>query len=272
MSFLNEDKKKFDVAKSAIQSYAQVLSSIKGALSPHQKNWEEFSLKVYAKGLTTSPIPIKRANYFDALDLNINLIENKLKIFCSGERLSIDLRGQSQKTFSLELKSIFDELKIVYDFNESELEAEDYSDYNETAVLELWSIIREVYFSLLKFKGEKLDETSNINFWAHHFDIAMLVFNGKIISDQDPNNWDYSREQMNFGLSFGDSEIANPYLYVTQYPFNSEMYNLKLLHNGYWHKEGWSGAVKEIREIESYSDLNLIVNEFFSSVYKYSKK
>ena len=89
---------------------------------------------------------------------------------------------------------------------------------------------------MMTFKGDKLKETSNINFWTHRFDLAMLMFNGKLISGQDPNNWDYSREQMNFGFSFGDEVITNPYFYITQYPFNDKLFELNLTHGAYWHK------------------------------------
>jgi len=257
-------------AKATIQNYAQVLSDIKGSLSAHQKNWEEFSLKVYAKGLTTTPIPIKRKNYFDALDLNLNLVEHKLKIFCAGERLSIDLKGQSQIKFAEELKSILNNLQIEYTIPADKFTDSASGKYLHESVEEIWAILRQVYFAMLQFKSDKLEETSSINFWPHHFDLAVLMFNGKIIPGQDPQNWDYSREQMNYGFSFGDTAIENPYFYITQYPFNEKLFELPLTKEAYWHKEGWKGAVLEISEYKLLTKFSSSANELFNSVFNYS--
>ncbi len=262
----------FNNAKIAMQNYAQVISDVKGSFSAHQKNWEEYSLKVYAKGLTTTPIPIKRKNYFDALDLNINMVEHKLKIFCAGERLSVDLKGQSQIEFAEELKEILKTLQIEYVFEENKFTDLTFGEYKEESIEEIWAILKEVYFAMLKFKSDKLEEASNINFWAHHFDLAMLMFNGKIISDQDPDNWDYSREQMNYGFSFGDDAITTPYFYITQYPFNNKMFELDLPEKAYWQKDGWQGAVFEIEKYESLEEIRNINDRLFSLIYEYSIK
>lgn len=265
-------KKNFINDRTTIQNYAQVLSDVKGSLSSHQKNWEEYSLKIYAKGLTTTPIPIKRSNYFDALDLNINLVEHKLKIFCAGERLSIDLKGQSQIEFADELKSIFNNLQIEYTIPANKFTGSTFAKYSQETVEEIWKILREVYFSMLQFRSDKLEETSSINFWAHHFDLAMLMFNGKMIPEQDSQNWDYSREQMNYGFSFGDTAIENPYFYITQYPFNDKLFELQLVDGAYWNKEGWQGAVMEIKEYDSLTEFSSDVSKLFNSVYRFAKK
>ena len=262
----------FKSAREIIQKYAQVISDVKGTFSVHQKNWEEYSLKVYAKGLTTTPISIKRKNYYDALDLNINMVEHKLKIFCAGERHSIELVGQTQIEFAKELEKILRELKINYIITIEKFSSSKSGEYLNESVEEIWAIIREIYFAMITFKGDKLEETSNINFWSHHFDLAMLMFNGKLISGQDPNNWDYSREQMNYGFSFGDEAITNPYFYITQYPFNDKLFEFNLTSDAYWHKAGWKGAVLEIKEYETLSEIRVKALELYKLVYKHSIK
>lgn len=269
MNIVNND---FYNAKNLIQNYAQALSDVKGAFSAHQKNWEEYSLKVYAKGLTTTPIPIKRGDYFDALDINLNMVEHKVGIFCAGERLSIELKGQSQYQFVNQLKSELKSLDIEYLIHEDKLSDSLEYNYLNKYVERIWHILREIYFGMLEFRSNKLEEMSNINFWPHHFDLAMLMFNGKIISDQDSENWDYSREQMNYGFSFGDEAIKDPYFYITQYPFNNKMLELKLTGDAYWHKENWKGAVLEIKHYESLSEIHFKAVELYELVYKYSKK
>ena len=48
------DYNTFAKTRDTIQLYAQLISAIKGKLVPHQKNWEEYSLKVYSKGFTST--------------------------------------------------------------------------------------------------------------------------------------------------------------------------------------------------------------------------
>jgi Family of unknown function (DUF5996) len=236
---LNSWKQTFD----KIHSYSQLLSDIKSKFTPHQKNWEEHSLKVYAKGLTTTSIPAIRNGSVEALDLNLNFVEHKLKIISKNERLSLDLDNYTVAQFSKVLVKILNDLGIDYKLPEGRFNENDDNSYQATAVENYWDALKQIYFILLRFKGSLLEETSNINFWPHHMDLALLVFNGKLIPGKDPKDWDNSREQMNFGFSPGDSGIPEPYFYVTAYPFPEKTISKSLPGRAYWNKEGWKGAV-----------------------------
>jgi len=232
-----------------LKSYADVLSFIKGTLTPHQKNWEEYSLRVYAKGLTTTPIPYETEDKIEALDLNLNFNEHKLKIFAGKVRDEIVLAGQSQTEFVDELKEKLNRYGVKIEIPSDKFNIAEKKEYNKEVVELYWDALRSVYFALLSFKGSIIEETSNINFWAHHFDLAMLWFSGNLIEGQDPENWDYSREQMNFGFSAGDSEITEPYFYITAYPFPDETVNYNLSGSAYWHTEGWKGAILKYNDL-----------------------
>ena len=253
MKLPNIDYKDFSQTRNTIQLYAQLLSALKGKLVPHQKNWEEFSLKTYAKGFTTGPIPVETENGIEALDLNLNLIEQKLKLFFGSSRDEIDHQQNNIKSFTDEFVSKIKSYGIT-DFEPDEkFYSEENLTYDETEVKKLWDTFRQIYFLLLKFRGTALFETSNINFWAHHFDIALLVFSGELIDGQDPQNWDYSREQMNFGFSSGDDGVGQPYFYVTAYPFDEKLFEIELPVFARWQKEGWKGVVVEYDQLLNYS-------------------
>ena len=259
------DYLKFKLTKDTIQLYAQLLSAIKGKFTPHQKNWEEFSLKIYAKGFTTTPIPIETGNGIEALDLNLNIVEHKLKIFFADKRESVDLLQPNIKAFTNELVSKLESYNIKIDLDDKFLSDKDFN-YSTSESEKLWTVIRLISFALLEFKGKQLLETSNINFWAHHFDLAMLMFTGRLIPDQDPENWDYSREQMNFGFSLGDEGITEPYFYITAYPFPTNAFNKTLPGNMFWHTEGWNGAVMKYRELLVKGELEIKLKEFLEKV------
>jgi len=241
----------FSKTRDTVQIFAQLISTIKGKLVPHQKNWEEYSLKVYAKGFTTTSIPIQTDNGIEALDLNINLIEHKLKIFFKDYRDEISLETKTISEFTQKLIEILSSYEIEIEKPDNKYFAEDGLIYEKVEVEKLWNLFRQVYFLLLKLRGSTLKEASNINYWPHHFDLAILMFSGKLIDDQEPSNWDYSREQMNFGLSSGDTGIPQPYFYVTAYPFDNRLLKIKLPDYAEWHTEGWNGLVVKLEKLKN---------------------
>ena len=253
--FPNFGNENFSNTRNTIQLYAQLISAIKGNLVPHQKNWEEYSLKIYAKGFTTTSIPIQTDGGIEALDLNLNIIEHKLKMFYKDNRNEISLEQTSIAEFTQKLFEIFELHKITIEKLDDKFYTTDQLQYNKIEVSNLWNLFRQAYFLLLKFRGSTLKETSNINFWPHHFDLAMLVFSGKLVDGQNISNWDYSREQMNFGLSSGDSGITEPYFYITAYPFDKALLNIKLPAFAEWHTEGWNGLVVKLSNIANHKEV-----------------
>lgn len=243
------DYKEFSKTRNTLQLYAQLLSAVKGKYVPHQKNWEEFSLKTYAKGFTTGPIPIETDNGIEALDLNLNLIEHKLKLFFGDKRDEIDLHKNNIVDFTKVLSNKLSSYGINEFQPEEKFLAKDELIYDENEGRKLWNTFRQIYFLLLEFRGSTLLETSNINFWAHHSDMALLVFSSKIIDGKDQHDWDNSREQMNFGFSSGDQRVGQPYFYVTAYPFDEKLFEINLPDFARWQKEGWKGVVVELDKL-----------------------
>jgi len=237
------DGEDFIKTRNSLKSIMQILSEISGELIPHQKNWEEFSLKFYGKGLTTSAIPIVNNGVIELLDLKLNLEDFQIELVKNVQTEILPLDNNLRSEFILSFKSALEKLGIVNinldwkKFEETELY------FNPIELRNIWIILRYLYSAFLEFNGNVLEETSSIQVWPHHFDLAMLLFSGRIIPDQNPNNWDYSREQMNFGFSFGDGETGEPYLYITMYPFQEKILETKLPADAYWHTEGWNGAV-----------------------------
>lgn len=251
-----------------IQAYSRLLSDIKSTFTPHQKNWEEYSLKIYAKGFTTTPIPVDINNRVEAMDLNLNFVEHKLKIFIGKERLSIDLDRHSAKSFSNELIKIFNEQGIDYKLPEEKFSNETNREYDLIYTQKYWDAVKQTYFVLQKFRGNLLEETSNINFWPHHMDLALLIFSGRIIPGKDPSDWDNSREQINFGFSPGDDGTAEPYFYITAYPFPENVFTKKLPDGSYWHQKGWKGAVMNYSALLNNNVPDESLSNFFNSVKK----
>jgi len=58
-----------------------------------------------------------------------------------------------------------------------------------------------------------------------------------------------SDKQMNFGFTFGDESIPEPYFYITAYPLPDAFPGLSLPPGATWHNQGFSGAVLLYRSL-----------------------
>jgi hypothetical protein len=77
---------------------------------------------------------------------------------------------------------------------------------------------------------------SPVRTWPHHFDIATLI---TLEAAEDPEKM----RSVGVGMTPGDSSYAEPYVYVTPWPYPKEPTLSSLEGNGTWHTEGWIGAV-----------------------------
>ncbi|MCK5346121.1 MAG: hypothetical protein KAR20_22075, partial [Candidatus Heimdallarchaeota archaeon] len=127
--FFDLDLSEWKDTRDILQSYALLLSDIKSTFTPHQKNWEEHGLKIYAKGLTTTAIPVIVKGNIETLDLNLNLIEHSLKIFCGRSRLSIPLENQSSLSLAKETVVMLNVLGVEYSFDEKNFSADNSGEY-----------------------------------------------------------------------------------------------------------------------------------------------
>ena len=87
---------------------------------------------------------------------------------------------------------------------------------------------RAVSAAFAEFRAGIPEETSPLMVWPGHFDLAMMWLPGEKISDQDPQDEEYSDKQMNFGFTLGDEGIPEPYFYVTAYPLADAFADLDL--------------------------------------------
>ncbi len=91
----------------------------------------------------------------------------------------------------------------------------------------------ERYYSnavlLLDDVVERTNGASTVRCWPHHFDIATLI-------SIEPG------KTIGIGLSPGDAAYAEPYSYITPFPYPPRE-TLPELASGHWHTSEWIGAV-----------------------------
>jgi hypothetical protein len=77
---------------------------------------------------------------------------------------------------------------------------------------------------------------SLVRCWPHHFDVASLI---TLDAGRDAEE----ARSIGVGFSPGDSSYAQPYFYVTPWPYPEADALPPLPHGARWHREGWTGAV-----------------------------
>ena len=102
---------------------------------------------------------------------------------------------------------------------------------------------------MTEFRAGIREETSPIQLWPHHFDLSMLWLPGEKIPGQDPDDEEYADKQMNFGFTFGDAGIPEPYFYVSAYPQPDALPSIDLPVGTVWHTDGFNGAVLTYRNL-----------------------
>jgi hypothetical protein len=93
-------------------------------------------------------------------------------------------------------------------------------------------------FLVLRALADANAGASGVRCWPHHFDIATLLPGGRP-----------GLENIGVGLSPGDQRYADPYFYVSPWPYPAGV--LPALASGFWHTAGWTGAVLPSGSIEA---------------------
>lgn len=226
--------------RDTLHGYCKVLGAIRRATSRRQRHWGHITLQTTAEGLTTTPIPASGSS----VELRLDLTRHRLEIVASGgERHEQALEGQSAVRFHSEILAVLERLGLQPEVDTSTFADEVAGEWNRQAIDNFWRAWVQIDAIFKTFKGERRHETSPVQLFPHHFDLALSWYSGRLVPDQDPADEERSDEQMTFGFTTGDAEIAEPYFYATAYPQPEGFVGSDLPAEADWHEEGFSGAV-----------------------------
>jgi hypothetical protein len=227
--------------RDALRDYSQVLGAWLKTCRPRRKHWWHVSLRPSLSGLTTGVIHAGVDIELE-LDLSEGLLLGRTS---NGERLTEKLLGQPAAVFAAGIREFMlaagvDRSCIPErtDFNTS-----GYAGYSAEHAYRLGRAFNATSAAMELFRANIRRETSPIQLWPHHFDLSMVWLPGEKIPGQDAEDEEYSDKQMNFGFTFGDDAIPEPYFYVTAYPLPGAFPSLPLPAGTTWQSEGFSGAV-----------------------------
>lgn len=255
--------------RDTITTYAQIVGKVRRAMMPKQKHWWHISLRIGATGLTTTPIP---ANGF-VYEITLDFIHHRLLIQTNkGDEREFPLVGQSAANFCTKLIDELGALNITPDIDHTLFQDETLGTYDETAVSTMWQVFTQIDAAFKSFKGSIRGETSPVQLWPHHFDMAMLWITGRLVDGQDPENEEYADEQVNFGFSTGDSIIPDAYFYATAYPTPDDLVKRPLPDPAYWYTQGFTGAILMYEAVASADNPTSTLRQFLDAAREAASK
>jgi hypothetical protein len=228
-------------SRDAIHAYTRVLGGWAKKLRLKRKHWWQISLRTSLRGLSTGVL------YADPdFEIELDLQQSRLLVSLSNGQVHIEsLSGQAPAMLAENIKSYLGDNGVDTSLAPeiSEEMNVDHPAYTRTGSELIFDVLRYVAAQMEIFRASIREETSPIQLWPHHFDLSMLWLPGSRIPDQDPDNEEYADKQMNFGFTFGDATIPEPYFYITAYPLPESFPALKLPAGTRWYTESFNGAV-----------------------------
>ena len=233
----------------AVHAYTQVLGDWLGSCLPRRKHWWQLTVQPSIKGISTGLVQAG----ID-FELEIELAQDRLRgQVAGGEEFSEPLTGRpaaelAERVQVFLLDNGIDPELIPADKGRQR-DTRATPDYSVEIAASLGATLRSVKAAFSIFQAGIREETSPIQLWPHHFDLGMLWLPGGKIPGQDPANEEYADKQMNFGFTFGDEGIPEPYFYITAYPLPDAFPGLSLPPGTKWYTEGFNGAVLTYRSL-----------------------
>ena len=231
----------FAATRDALQAYSRIPGAWIKACRARRKHWWHISLRPSLFGVTTGVVYTDAVNFEVELNLHASCLSARTS---DGQTLDIELHGQAAAAVEAQLRSFLLDAGVPYESAPPTGDATPtFGDYSIEQAQKLGRMLAGVSAVLDSMRAGIREETSPLGLWPHHFDLAMLWLPGAKIPGQDPNDEEYADVQMNFGFTFGDEMVPEPYFYTTAYPLPEGFPARELEGGAEWFSDGFTGMV-----------------------------
>ena len=179
--------------------------------------------------------------FFQNDEITTGLLNNKTEIkinLLTGQLLYFD--NEKGSFIDLKKDDILEKLKTVTSNQNLKISTESLNNTTDQELSEYHDFAKKATQILELFRMNLRDNFTLIHLWPHHFDFSLEWFTGN------------KDEQIGTGISPGDEQNSNPYLYMNPWPFNEKITN-ESLPIGKWNTDGWNGIKVEWGELEQIS-------------------
>ena len=247
---------------SGLHAFAKLLGAYCNACAPRRKHWWHISLKPVVAGFTTGPLE-NNGQLFE-LVLDFHSLSIGLRIY-GDDAYEFSVQGESAASMQEKLSAVLSQHSMKVELDQGKIEAARH-EFDPKFASRLGQVYGQLALCLARFRSGISAETSPIQLWPHHFDLAMTWLPGEKVPGQDPEDEENADKQMNFGFTFGDASIPEPYFYVTAYPLPDALPKLSLPAGTTWHTEGFSGAVLLYRSLVQNADPNAYLLDLWNGL------
>jgi hypothetical protein len=253
---------------SGLHAFAKLLGAYCRVCAPRRKHWWHISLKPVVAGFTTGPLH-SNGQLFE-LVLDFQSLSIGLRI-AGGEAHEFSCQGESARSLKGKLSTVLSRHGVTIELDQAKIDAVSY-ELDQGFASKLGQVYGQLALSLARLRSVLPVETSPIQLWPHHFDLAMLVLTGRKIPGHDPENEEYSDEQLNFGFVPGDEGIGEPYFFITLYAQAGRLAGVQLPDEAYFHTEGWSGIVMPYDSFRKNPQADSMLLNLWQSAWKAAEK
>jgi len=241
----------FSATRDAVHAYSKILGDWLKACRPKRKHWWHASLRPSLRGLTTGVV-----HAGVSFELELDLWNDELRCATASDSVQVPLSGRPPAELSQDIERflISQGLATLSVPTSRDQGSGGIPAYASGHARTLARVLNSVAAALAKFRAGIRAETSPIQLWPHHFDLAMLWLPGGKIPGQDPDDEEYADKQMNFGFAFGDEFVPEAYFYVTAYPSPEAFNHLEMTGGAEWRTDGLTGAVTRYRTLRASED------------------
>jgi hypothetical protein len=216
-----------------LHMWTQIVGKTRLALAPMENHWWQVALYVTARGLTTSPMPVRHG----AVEVEFDFLSHQLCIQTSdGSRGVFPLKAMSVSDFFAQYLAALRELGIKPAIYPSPVEVltaipfaqdREHAAYDPDAAHRCWWILLSAQRVMKRFRGTFTGKQSPVHFFWGSFDLASTRFSGRPAPKHPggvPHCPDrvmieaYSRECSSCGFWPGDGGAHAPSFYAYAYP------------------------------------------------------
>ena len=206
-----------------LHMWTQIVGKVRLALSPLLNQWWEVPLYVYARGLTTSPIPYPGGNF----EVTFDFIDHRLDIKTSrGESRTISLYHRTVAGFYREFMEMLASLHINVKIWPMPVEIPNpirfdqdvtHARYDPAYANRFWRILVTLDSIFKEFRAGFIGKASPVHFFWGSFDMAATRFSGRRAPERPGadkvTKEAYSQEVSSVGWWPGGGDITCPMFY-----------------------------------------------------------
>lgn len=221
----------WEPTRDTLHMWTQIVGKTRLALAPPQNHWWNVPLYVTSRGLTTSAVPERRHQVFEA---EFDFLDHQLLMRGSDRRIArIELHPRSVADFYGEYKEALRSLGVAARLWPVPVEFDDktpfpddrhHAAYDRSAVERFHQALINADLIFKAFQSDFIGKTSPVHFFWGSFDLAVTRFSGRRAPERPGadriQREAYSHEVISAGFWPGDRRFPHAafYLYAAPVP------------------------------------------------------